>query len=41
MVAHPFNPNTQEVEAGPEASLVYRVSFTTARATQRNLVSQN
>jgi hypothetical protein len=36
----PINPSTWEAEAGrfPEfkASLVYRVSFRTARATQRN-----
>jgi hypothetical protein len=37
-----FTPHTQEAEAGSlgdfEASLVYRVSFRTARATQRNPV---
>jgi hypothetical protein len=41
MVAHAFNPSTWEAEAGSEfeASLVYRVSSRTARATQRNPVS--
>jgi hypothetical protein len=43
-VAHTFNPSTWEAEAGRflefEASLVYRVSFRTARATQRNPVSK-
>jgi hypothetical protein len=44
VVAHAFNPSTRE--AGRqisefEASLVYRVSSRTARATQRNLVSKN
>jgi len=43
-VAHAFNPNIWEAEAGPflefEAiSLIYRVSSRTARATQRNPVS--
>jgi hypothetical protein len=45
MVAHAFNPSTWEAEAGGgrrisefEASLVYRVSSRTARATQRNPV---
>jgi hypothetical protein len=36
MVAHAFNPSTWEAEAGDfefEASLVYRVSSRTARAT--------
>jgi hypothetical protein len=37
---HPFNPSTQEAEAGG-ASLVYKVSFRTARAIQRNPVSKN
>jgi len=36
-----FNPGTQEAEAGRaqkfKASLVYRVSYRTARAAQRNL----
>jgi hypothetical protein len=42
MVAHAFNPSTQEAEAGRFlASLVYRVSCRTARATQRNPVSKN
>jgi hypothetical protein len=45
MVAHAFNPSTWEAEAGGfsefEASLVYRVSSRTARATQRNPVSKN
>jgi hypothetical protein len=42
-VAHAFNPSTWEAEAGgfQVASLVYRVSFRTARATQRNPVSKN
>jgi hypothetical protein len=45
VVAHAFNPSTQETEAGRflssefEASLVYKVSSRTARATQRNLAS--
>jgi hypothetical protein len=43
VVAHTFNPSTQETEAGIsefEASLVYRgVSSRTARATKRNPVS--
>jgi hypothetical protein len=42
MMVHAFNPSTWEAEAGRflefEASLVYRVSFRTARATQRNPV---
>jgi hypothetical protein len=37
MVTYPFNPSTQ----GFEASLVYKVSSTTARALQRNIVSKN
>jgi hypothetical protein len=47
VVAHAFNPSTWEAEAGRfrisefEASLVYRVSSRTARATQRNPVSEN
>jgi hypothetical protein len=40
-----FNPSTLEAEAGRflsfEASLVYKVSSRTARATQRNPVSKN
>jgi hypothetical protein len=42
-VAHAFNPSTQEAEAGGfefKASLVYKVSSRTARATQRNPVSK-
>jgi hypothetical protein len=43
-VAHAFDPSTQEAEAGGslefEASLFYRVSSRTARATQRNSVSK-
>jgi hypothetical protein len=47
VVAHAFNPSTWEAEAGEflssrselEVSLVYRVSSRTARATQRNPVS--
>jgi hypothetical protein len=39
-MAHAFNPSTQEAEAGEfEASLVYKVSSRTARAIQRNPVS--
>jgi hypothetical protein len=41
VVAHIFNPSTWEAEAGRfefEASLIYRVSFRTSRATQRNPV---
>jgi hypothetical protein len=45
MVAHAFNPSTWEAETGRisefEASLVYKVSSRTARATQRNPVSKN
>jgi hypothetical protein len=41
-VAHTFSPHTWEAEAGGflefQASLVYRVSSRTARATQRNPV---
>jgi hypothetical protein len=44
VVVHAFNPSTREAEAGGisefEASLVYRVSSRTARATQRNPVSK-
>jgi hypothetical protein len=41
-----FNPSTHETESGRSlslrpASLVYRVKFNTARATQRNPVSKN
>ena len=41
-----FNPSTQTAEAEAKAgefevSLVYKVSFRTARATQRNPVSEN
>jgi hypothetical protein len=39
VVAHSFNPSTQETEAGrseSKANLVYRVSSRTAKATQRN-----
>jgi hypothetical protein len=39
MVAHTFNPSTREAEAGGfrefEASLVYKVSSRTARATEK------
>jgi hypothetical protein len=41
VVAHAFNPSTWVAEAGRfelEASLVYKVSSRTARATQRNPV---
>jgi hypothetical protein len=44
MVAQAFNPSTWEAEVGEsefEASLVYRVSARTARATQKNPVSKN
>jgi hypothetical protein len=45
VVVHTFNPSTWEAEAGGfsefEASLVYKVSSRTARATQRNPVSKN
>jgi hypothetical protein len=45
VVAHAFNPSTWEAEAGgflsSEASLVYKVSSRTARATQRNPVSKS
>ena len=37
VVAHAFNPSTPEAEA----SLVYKVSSRTARAIQRNPVSEN
>lgn len=44
MVAQVFNPRTgRQKQAGGsefEASLVYKVSFRTASATQRNLVSK-
>jgi hypothetical protein len=45
-VAHTFNPSTREAEAGRriselKASLAYRVSSRTARATQRNPASKN
>jgi hypothetical protein len=47
-VAHAFNPSTREAEISErqwisefEASLVYRVSSRTVRATQRNPVSKN
>ena len=43
IVVHAFNRSTWEAEAdgslSSEASLVYRTSFRTARATQRNPVS--
>jgi hypothetical protein len=45
MLAHAFNPSTQEAEAGRfsefEASPVYKVSSRTARAIQRNPVLKN
>jgi hypothetical protein len=45
MVAHAFNPSTQEAEAGRisefKTSLVYKVSSRTAWATKRNPVSKN
>jgi hypothetical protein len=46
VAAPTFNPNIQKAEAGRcylckfEASLIYRVSSRTARATQRNPVSK-
>ena len=44
VVVHAFNPSSWEAEAGGSlefaASLVYRVSSRTARATQRNPVSK-
>jgi hypothetical protein len=44
-VAHAFNPSTQEGESGRSlslrASLVYRVSSSTARATKINPLSKN
>jgi hypothetical protein len=44
-VAHAFNPSTWEADRGRrmsefKASLVYKVSSRTARATQRNPVSK-
>ena len=46
MVVHTFNPSTWEAEEGADfcefkASLVYRVSSRTAKATQSNPVSKN
>jgi hypothetical protein len=45
VVAYACNPSTWEAEAGGisefEASLVYRVSFRTARTAQRNPVLEN
>jgi hypothetical protein len=45
MVAHSFNPSTQEAEASGslefKTSLVCRVSSRTVRATQTNPVSKN
>jgi hypothetical protein len=45
VVAHAFNPRTQEAEAGKisefETSLVYKVSSRTARTRQRNPVLKN
>jgi hypothetical protein len=40
VVAHTFNPRGRRISEF-EASLVYRVSSRTARATQRNNVSKN
>jgi hypothetical protein len=44
-LGHAFNPSTWEAEAGGflefKASLVYKVSSRTARATQRNPVLTN
>jgi hypothetical protein len=42
VVAHAFNPSTWEAEISVfKASLVYKVSSSTAKATQRNPVSKN
>ena len=45
VLAHTFNHSTQEAEAGDlcefKASLVYRVSYRTAKATQWNPASKN
>jgi hypothetical protein len=45
MVAHAFNPSTQEAEAGgfliSRPAWSYKVSSRTARALQRNCVSKN
>ena len=44
MVAHAFNPSTREAEADLcefEASLVYKASSGTARATQKNPILKN
>jgi hypothetical protein len=46
MVTNAFNPSTWEAERGRwisefEASLIYKVSSRTARATQRNPVLKN
>ena len=45
MVVHAFNPSTQEAEAEAggflSLRLVYKVSYRTARAIQRNPVSKN
>jgi hypothetical protein len=42
MAAHTSNPSTQEAGiCGSKTSLVYRVSFRTARDIQRNLVLKN
>jgi hypothetical protein len=42
---HAFNPSSRDAEAGDlcefEASLVYRMSSRTARATQKNPVLKN
>jgi hypothetical protein len=38
MVVHAFNPSRGRWISEFEASLVYKVSFRTARATQRNPV---
>jgi hypothetical protein len=44
VVTHAFNPSAQEAEVGDslkfQASLDYRVSFRTARATRRKPVSK-
>jgi hypothetical protein len=41
VVAHAFNPSRGRRISEIEASLVYRVSSRTARATKKNTVSKN
>ena len=44
VVAEAFNPSTEEAESGRspefEVSLVYRVNFSTDKATQKNPISE-